>query len=127
MLTLSQRYASAATEGQKALWAAAGQALLAREDLTAGAFPGFFIGEAAGLLMIGVILRGGIFHRWEAWIGLVGTASLLFFNICAAFIPALYDHVMLVFGAGGGLLNLVWYALIARRLLSRPLALTEEK
>ncbi len=118
MLTLSRQYAAAAGEAQKALWAAAGQALLAREDLTAGAFPGFFFAEIAGLLMAGVILRGRIFRHWEAWVGMLGTACLLFFNICAAFIPSLYDHVMLIFGAGGGLLNLVWYVLVARRLLS---------
>jgi len=127
MLTLSQQYAAATTDAQKALWSAAGQALLGREDLTAGAFPGFFFAEIAGILMAVVILRGGLFRRWEAWLGLVGTGFLLFFNIIAAFIPALYDSVMLVFGAGGGLLNLVWYALIARRLLSRPLAAVEEK
>ena len=56
MLTLSRQYAAAAGEAQKALWATAGQALLAREDLTAGAFPGFFFAEIAGLLMAGVIL-----------------------------------------------------------------------
>ena len=127
MLTLSNQYAAAATEGQKALWASAGQALLAQEDLTAGAFPGFFFVEIAGLLVAMVALRGGVFRRWEAWVGIVGTGCLLFFNICAAFIPVLYDSVMPIFGAGGGLLNLVWYALIARRLLYRPLTIAREK
>jgi hypothetical protein len=117
MLTLSQRYAEAAGDAQKALWAAAGQALLAREDLTAGSFPGFFFGEIAGLLMGMVILRSRIFRGWQAWLSLLGTACLLFFNIIAAFVPALYNSVMLIFGAGGGLLNLVWYALVAGRLL----------
>jgi hypothetical protein len=117
MLTLSHQYAAAATGAQKALWAAAGQALLAREDLTAGAFPGFFFAEIAAILMAVVILRSRIFRAWEAWVGLLGLACLLFFNICAAFIPALYNTVMPIFGAGGGLLNLAWYALVARRLL----------
>ena len=116
MLTLSKQYAAAATESQKALWTAAGQALLAKEDLTAGAFPGFLFAEAAGFLLALVALQGGVFRRWEAWLGIVATACLLFFNICAAFIPVLYDQVMPVFGAGGGLLSMVWYALIAHRL-----------
>ena len=60
MLTLSRQYAAADSQAQKPLWAAAGQALLGREDLTAGAFPGFFFAESAGLLMAGVILRGPI-------------------------------------------------------------------
>jgi hypothetical protein len=116
MLTLSNHYASVADESQKALWAAAGQALLAQEDLSAGAFPGFFFAEIAGALMGVVALRGGVFRRWEAWVGIVATGCLFFFNLCAAFIPALYDIVMPIFGAGGGLLSLVWYGLIARRL-----------
>ncbi len=127
MLTLSRQYAAASNEAQRALWAAAGQALLAREDLTAGAFPGFFFVEAAGLLMGVLILHNRSMRGWEAWVGILGTACLLFFNICAAFIPALYNSVMLILGAGGGLLNLAWYALLARRLLSQPLATTEAK
>ena len=117
MLTLSQHFAAATSESQRALWASAGQALMAHEDLTAGAYPGFFFGEVAGALMAVVALRGGIFQRWEAWLGIVATGCLLFFNLCAAFIPALYDSVMPIFGAGGGLLSLVWYVMIARRLL----------
>lgn len=116
MLTLSQHFAAATSESQRALWASAGQAFLAHEDLTAGSFPGFFFAEIAGALMAGVALRGGIFQRWEAWLGIVATGCLFFFNLCAAFIPAWYDSVMLIFGAGGGLLSLVWYVLIARRL-----------
>lgn len=121
MLTLSRHYAAAVDETQRALWAAAGQALLAQEDLTAGAFPGFLFGEIAGLLMAWVALRGGLFRRWQAWLGVIGTLCLLFFNICAAFIPAWYESIMPFFGAGGGLLSLLWYALIARRLM-QPLA-----
>ncbi len=121
MLTLSNEYAAAASQSQKALWAAAGQALLAQEDLTAGAFPGFFYGEIAGLLMAGVAWRGGIFRRWEAGVGLAAISCLLFFNIVAAFIPALYDSVMPAFGAGGGLLSLLWYGLVARRLFQPAL------
>jgi hypothetical protein len=116
MLTLSQHYAAATNESQKALWTSAGQALLAHEDLTAGAFPGFFFAEIAGALMAVVALRGRIFQRWEAWLGIVATGCLFFFNLCAAFIPAWYDSVMPIFGAGGGLLSLVWYVLITRRL-----------
>jgi hypothetical protein len=116
MLTLSQHYAAAASEGQRAGWASAGQALLAHEDLTAGAFPGFFFVEVAGALMALVALRGALFRPWEAWLGLGATSCLFFFNLCAAFIPAWYDSVMLIFGAGGGLLSMLWYGLIARRL-----------
>lgn len=116
MLTLSRHYASALDASQKALWAAAGQALLAQEDLTAGAFPGFLFAEIAGFLMAVVALRGGLFRPWQAWVGITATGCIFFFNLCAAFIPAWYDSVMLIFGAGGGLLSMVWYALIALRL-----------
>jgi hypothetical protein len=121
MLTLSQHYAAATSENQKSLWAIAGQALLAQEDLTAGAYPGFFVAEMAGFLMAGVALRGRVFQQWEAWIGMIGTGCLFFFNFCAAFIPTWYGSVMPVFGAAGGLLSMVWFARIAQRLFSMPL------
>ena len=115
MLTLSGRYAAATTDAQRSLIEAAGAATLAREDLTAGAFLGFFFVEVAGILMSVIMLRGRVFGRATALAGLAGEACLLIFNVCAAFVPAFYDAAM-VLGVGGGLLSMAWFILIARRL-----------
>jgi hypothetical protein len=45
----------------------------------------------------------------------VGEAFLLIFNVCAAFVPALYSTAMM-FAMIGGPLSMVWLFLIARRL-----------
>jgi hypothetical protein len=115
MLTLSSQYAAAATESQKTLLAAAGQTLLAQEDISPGSFMGFFIPEIAGILMSVVMLRSRIFSRWTAWAGILGETFLLIFNIFAAFVPALFDTAILL-SIIGGLLSMLWLTLIARRL-----------
>jgi predicted neutral ceramidase superfamily lipid hydrolase len=115
MLTLSSQYAAVSSETQKSMLLAAGQVLLAREDVGAGTFMGFFIPEVAGILMSVVMLRGKVFSIWTAWIGILGEGFLAIFNICAAFIPGLFDIVM-NFAKIGGPLSLLWFILIAYKL-----------
>lgn len=115
MLALSRQYAAASSEAQKSTLLAVGQVLLAREDVGAGSFMGFFIPEVAGVLMAVVMLRSKIFHRWVAWMGILGEVFLAIFNICAAFTPGLYDFAM-NFARIGGPLSLLWFILIALKL-----------
>ena len=113
---LSLQYAAATTEAQRAGLAAAGQALLAfGEDLTPGMFMGFFLTELAGLVMAMVMLGGLIFGRPTAVLGIVGFGALLVFNIFAAFVPGNYG-VVVGLGGLGGMLMIVWFVLVARRL-----------
>lgn len=117
MYVLSARYAAAQTESQRALLAAAGEAVLARgEDFTPGAFIGLILGGLAALDMSLVMLRGSVFGKATAWVGIIGFAALSMFTICATFIPALYFVAFYGFGMIGGLLALVWFLLVARRL-----------
>jgi hypothetical protein len=116
MLTLSGQYAAATTEAQRTLLVGAGQALLAQgEDLTAGTFSGFFLTEAAGIMMAAVVLRSQLFSRWTAWAGILGYTFLLLFNIGAAFTPALYSGALTLAMIGGPVAT-VWYVLAARHL-----------
>ena len=116
MLALSHQYAAATTESHRSLLVAAGQAILARgEDLTPGAFPGFLITELAAISMCAIMLRSQIFSKLTAVAGIVAFGSLLLFNILVAFVPAMFS-VAMVFATSGGLIVLVWYVLVARRL-----------
>jgi hypothetical protein len=115
MLSLSRQFGSATTESQKSLLVAAGQALLAREDLTAGSFMGFFFAEVAQIVMGLVMLRSRIFSRWTALAGLLGSGFLLIFNICAAFVPSVYRPAMIL-ATSGGMVMIAYYVMIARRL-----------
>ncbi|HSL31344.1 MAG TPA: DUF4386 family protein [Anaerolineales bacterium] len=116
MLALSARYASAATDAQRALVAAAGEAILARgEDFTPGAFMGFLFGEIAIMAISLVMLRGGIFSKASGYAGILGGLSLTIFTIWSTFIPVWFEVAMLL-AMFGGILSIVWYILTARRL-----------
>jgi hypothetical protein len=99
------------------MFAAAGEAVLASgEDFTPGSFLGMMFGVIAAIAMSLVMLRGGIFGKGTAWIGIVGFTFLSVFTIWATFIPVLYGIAFFGFGMIGGLLALAWFALVARKL-----------
>ena len=112
MLSLSSQYASAATDAQKALLAAAGQAMLAEGQTRAG-IP---LIEFAGLVISAVMLRGKTFSKATAYAGILGNALLMVFEIILALAPRLLN-VGLAIAGGGGLAITVWYLLVGRRLL----------
>lgn len=116
MWDLSTRYAAASTDAQRAVLEAAGQALLAvGQSHTPGTFIGFSLSEIAGMLISFVMLRGGIFGKFNAYTGILGFGMLFVYEICQSFVPALLG-IALLFAMIGGILNLVWYGLIARKL-----------
>jgi hypothetical protein len=118
MSVLSSRYAAAETDTQRALFAAAGEAVLARgEDFTPGSFTGLIFGGIAAIGMSFIMLRGGIFGKATAWIGIIGFTFLSVFTIWSTFVPVLYLVAFYFFGMVGGLLALAWFILTARRLL----------
>jgi hypothetical protein len=115
MLDLSAQYAAASTEAQRITLEAAGQALLAvGQSHVPGTFIGFCLGEIAGILISVVMLKGGIFSKLNAWVGILGFGMLLVYEICQSFIPG-SSSFALIFAMIGGILNLVWYGLIAQR------------
>jgi hypothetical protein len=91
MLSLSDQYAAAATDREKILLEAAGQALLSINRFTgAGAHPGsggwmsLLLVAVSGLITSAVMLRSGAFHRAAAFAGiLAGTLDAAF---CAVFL-----------------------------------------
>jgi hypothetical protein len=61
------------------------------------------------------MLRGKIFSRANAIVGIVAYGCLFLFEICSTFIPPLFQVAML-FAVIGGVLSMVWDILIARKL-----------
>jgi hypothetical protein len=115
IFALSRQYAEAA-ETQRAILDVLGQAALAQgADLTPGTFMGFILTEISGILMAVVLLRGGLFSKATAWVGILGLSILAVFNIMAAFMPASYDVAMML-AIPGGLLSMAYYIMLARRL-----------
>src|SRR6266508_2077744 len=116
MLDLSTQFAAASSDVQRAVLEAAGQALLAvGQSHTPGTFIGFCLSEIAGILISFVMLRGGIFSKLTAYAGVLGFGMLLVYEICQSFVPG-SSSFALIFAMIGGILNLVWYGLIAHRL-----------
>jgi hypothetical protein len=59
-------------------------------------------------------VKGGIFSKLNAWVGIFGFGMLGIYEICQSFIPGSSSFV-LIFAMIGGILNLVWYGLITHR------------
>ena len=117
MLVLSSKYSLASTDLHRTPLVAAGEAILLRgEDFTAGSFIPLFLSGLAAICISLVMLRGGIFGKVNAWIGIVGFTFLSVFTIIATFIPAHYQVAFYFFASIGGILALSWFALTARRL-----------
>lgn len=118
MLSLSSQYAAATTDAQRTLLEASGQTLLAvGESHSPGTFLAFFLSEIAGLLISWVMLRSNRFGKAAAYAGIVGFIVLAVFDICSAFVPAAFD-IAILFAMVGGILSMVWYILIARKLFA---------
>lgn len=115
MLELSTRYAAATTDAQRAMLEAAGQALLSvGQSHTPGTFLTFFPAEIGGILMALAALQGRLFNRVTGLAGIAGYGFLAIYEILASFIPSAHDTA-LIFAMVGGLSNITWYVLVARR------------
>ena len=116
MLDISNQYALATTEAQKAIFAAAGQAMLAvGQSHTPGTFIAFFLSEVASLLISVVMLRGRLFSKANAYVGFIGFTFMVIFEISTSFVPALHG-MTIILAMLGGILSLVWEILVARKL-----------
>jgi hypothetical protein len=115
LLEVSRLYAQATTDAQRAMFEAAGQAMLSvGRSHCPGTFVGFFLGDVAGIMMSAVMLRGKVFSKVTALAGIVGFSLLLIYEVCISFIPSLGGIVM-IFAMCGLLLNLVWMITLGLR------------
>jgi hypothetical protein len=112
MLTLSARYAAAATDAERSALAAAGEAMLAvGQSHTPGTFLAFFLSTLAGVAISIVMLRAKIFSKASALLGIIGFSLLMIFEFTADFAPGF--PATFAFALSGGLLSLVWDLLVA--------------
>ena len=105
MLALSQQYAAATSEAQKASLQAAGQAMLA--IYTGTAFQVNYIIGAVALIIISVVmLRGGVFSKATAYLGILANTLAL-----GLYLPAIGIYVS-IFSV---LFLAVWEVLVGLR------------
>ena len=114
LITLSDRWAVAATEAQRQQLLAAGEAIMAADmwHSTGAAFGGLII-ECGAIVISLVMLQSTIFSRTTAWVGLATHGLDLTQILLGIFVPAVKVAIMMVAGP----LYLVWFFLVGRRLL----------
>jgi len=112
--TLSERYAAATSDAARAQFLAAGEALMASDIWHGtGAILGGVLMQAGAILICCVMLRGGVFSRTTAWLGIVMHSLDLAHIVCGLVVPV--AGVLLM--ATAGPLYPVWFFLLGRRLL----------
>lgn len=115
MLELSRKYALA-DESQKALLAAAGEAMLVRgEHGSLGVFFSFLLPTLSALVFSFVMLQGNVFSKANAYIGILGNVLMLVYIVLVTFAPTVKNMAM-AFAMPGGLLLLAWMVMLTTRL-----------
>jgi hypothetical protein len=114
MLSLSERYAAATTEAQRAVYLAAGEGLLATQNPGTiyggtGIYVNLFLVLLAGLVISVVMLRSNVFGKATAWVGIIANGVCLLHFAALAFAPAL----LALPSASSALFRVTWYVLIA--------------
>ncbi|MHC1780955.1 MAG: DUF4386 family protein [Bacteroidales bacterium] len=116
MMELSSKYFQTSAESQKLLYSTAGEALLAQgAHGSPGIFFGFFIPNLGNLLISIVMLRGGIFSKLNAWLGISGSILMLAYVVLVNFVPGI-ESAATAFAMPGGLLLMGWMILYTIRL-----------
>ncbi|MBN2350426.1 MAG: hypothetical protein JXJ22_16435 [Bacteroidales bacterium] len=116
-LGLAEKYFKEVSDINKTILLAAGEALFAKgASHTPGTFPGFLIGEIAGIFFSIIMLIGRVLKKSTGIIGLIGCSFLLIFEVISSFISSLFYEAM-IFAMIGGIMTLVWYVLIGLGLL----------
>jgi hypothetical protein len=112
MLSLSNQYATTATETEKTTFLAAGQTLLAMGQST-GVYTSLLLVAVAGFITSVVMLKSKVFGKVTAYVGiLAGALDLIYCVTTFAFMPEL-DALFL---ASAGLCLMIWHILAGRKL-----------
>jgi len=117
MLVLSNEYALATTDAQRAILEASATTMVATGmSHTPGTFMVYVLGCLSTIIIGFVMLRTNLFSRLTAWSGIIAFTCLLIFEIAASLIPSLFQTLVL-FAMVGGILSMVYQSLVGVRLL----------
>jgi hypothetical protein len=114
MIPLSDKYAAATSDAARMQWQAAGEAVMAADIWHGtGAILGGVLLQAGAVLISFAMLRGGVFSKATAYLGIVMHGLDLLHIVCGLFVPV--SGVVLL--AIAGPLYPVWFFMVGRRLL----------
>jgi hypothetical protein len=117
MLSLSDQYATAGTEAQRATFLAAGQAMLVMWQGSAFQV-GYILGSVAPIIISVVMLRSTLFGRATAYFGILANVISL-----GLYVPKVGIYIS-IFSV---VFLWVWYILIARRLFQLGQGVSKEE
>ncbi len=117
MLSLSDQFAAATSDAQRAILLAAGQTVLANtgQRVVGGFNVGLFLVSVAGLITSAVMLKSGAFSRATAYVGLVAWALSLLDFLRQLVTQSEISTLLVVLPHT--LLLVAWFALVGRRLI----------
>lgn len=114
MLPLSDKFAAATSDATRTQLLAAGEALMAADIWHAtGAILGGVLIQCGAVLISVVMLRGGVFSKTTAWLGIVMHGLDLAHIVSGQFLPITGIVLMAIAGP----LYPIWFFLVGRRLL----------
>ena len=114
MLALSDKFEAATSDVVKQQFLAAGEAVMASDIWHAtGAIMGGVLVQCGAILICVVMLRGGVFSKGTAWLGIVMHGLDLGHILSGLFLPTAGVVLMAIAGP----LYPVWFFLVGRRLL----------
>jgi hypothetical protein len=114
VLSMSDKYWAATTDASRLLYLAAGEAVMATDIWHGtGAVVGGALVQCGALLICWVMLRGAVFSKTTAWLGIVMHALDLGHIVSGQLFPVLGIVLMAVAGP----LYPIWFFLVGRRLL----------
>jgi len=116
MFAISNQYAAATTDAQRAIYLAAGEAVLALFHGTAFNVH-YLLGSASLLISSFLMLRSDIFGKRTAYVGIV--TNIVVFGL---YVPKIGVYISLLSVVG----YLIWYILIARRLFQLGRGVSKE-
>jgi hypothetical protein len=116
MFAISDQYAAATTDAQRAIYLAAGEAVLALFHGTAFNVH-YLLGSASLLISSFLMLRSDIFGKRTAYVGIV--TNIVVFGL---YVPKIGIYISLLSVVG----YLIWYILIARRLFQLGWGVSKE-
>ncbi len=110
MLYLSDLYAAATTESQRTAFLESGQALNSVSQYGLFYSMGFFLVVIAGLIVSVAMLRGNVFNKATAYLGLAGNILVLG-NYISLALASTNNAWLAAFAIVGGILLFAWWAL----------------
>jgi hypothetical protein len=117
LLDASDLYAAAASEAQRSMYLAQGQALMGLGRFGMFWSVGFFVMSAGVLILSASTFRDGALGKAVNIVGILGSFLIIANGLSLAIVPVDVGWISTILAGSGGLLSMAWWILVGLRLL----------